>query len=131
MQDDGFTERLKKLAGMIPGFKKQYAERMMQQRVKRNGKLPSAAIPCAICGKKYGSPFFAKRSEGIITEPKHKPYCPECQKKLDENWCAILTFDGKQLQWFDASNATEQFKGQVVVVGDKEFEAIKQHYEKP
>lgn len=126
MSDD-FNERLKRYAAMLPALKKQYGEQTLAKRAKNNGKLPSAAIPCALCGKKYGSPF-AKKIEGIIVEPKHKPYCPACQGQLDSGWCAVVTMDGKRFSWFVGKDMPEQFRGQVVPVGYAEYEKILQHY---
>lgn len=126
---DNFLDRLKRLAAQIPAFKKQYAAQMMKVRSKRNGHLP-AAIPCALCGKKYGQQF-AKKVEAKIIQPKHKPYCPTCQAKLDDGCCAIVTMDGTRYSWFDAGMDNvlpEQFRGQVVPVGDAEYEKILEHY---
>lgn len=127
MSDDNFLDRLKRLSAMLPTLKKQYVDRMMATRAKRNGKLPPAAIPCALCGKHYGAPF-PKKVEAKIIEPKHKPYCPTCQGKLDDGWCAIVTMDGKKFSWFAGNDLPPQFSGQVVPVGDAEYEKILGHY---
>lgn len=124
---DNFFERLKRLSEMLPALKKQYADSMMAGRAKRNGKLPSAAIPCALCGKHYGAPF-PKKVETKIIQPKHKPYCPTCQKNLDSGWCAITTLDGKRFSWFAGNDLPEHFSGQVVPVGEAEYEKILEHY---
>jgi len=124
---DNFLDRLKRLSALLPSLKKQYGDRMMENRAKRNGKLPSAAIPCALCGKRYGAPF-AKRVEAKIVEPKHKPYCPTCQKNLDLGWCAITTVEGTRFAWFSGEDMPEPFKGQVIPVGDAEYDKILEHY---
>lgn len=124
---DNFLDRLKRLSEMLPKLKQQYGDAMLRNRSKRNGKLPPAAIPCALCGKKYGSQF-PKKVESKIVEPKHKPYCPTCQGQLDSGWCAVVTMDGTRYSWFVGKELPEQFRGQVVPVGDAEYEKILEHY---
>ena len=72
------------LAGQIPKFKREYAEKRGSQRAQDSGSLKQP--PCCICGKYFGS----KSKEFSLTPAKNKPFCPACKEHLDAG-CAVFT----------------------------------------
>ena len=72
------------LAGQIPKFKREYAEKRGSQRANSDSGVKQP--PCCICGKYFGS----KTKEFQLAPNKTKPFCPSCKEHLDAG-CAVFT----------------------------------------
>lgn len=91
-------EFFKKLHDSLPGFKKQFAEKMQQERASAPEKQARKQKPCLICARNFGS----KVKEFIITDkPKLKPFCPACQKRLDSGETAFVNIAAERFFFVD------------------------------
>lgn len=99
MSEDRLNDNFfKKLHDAMPGFKKQYREKMQEQRASAPEKAKAKQPPCLVCQRRFGS--FVKQH--IITDkPKIKPFCPSCQGRLDSGETALVNMVAERFFFVD------------------------------
>jgi len=101
-------ETFRRLFQNLHVYKKQAVEAKKKAALE-NGKVKQP--PCVICGKWFGS----QQERLIITTFKPKPYCPSCQKNLDEGFTALVSVDNR----FAFAKFTEADEAQRAAVAGK------------